>query len=97
MIKCSNGSYVIIIIIIIIIMCLEKEKKHCKTMSVFYWLNSQQFIWNSNHTTRLSKIVDIKAIACHLQEEEEEEEDDDDDDDDGDDDDGDDGDMTSGK
>ena len=67
-------------------MCLEKEKKRSKTMSVFFWLNSQQFIWNSNHTTRLSKIVDINAIACHLQEEEEEEEEEEEDDDDDDDD-----------
>jgi len=49
----------------------KEKKKHLETTSVFYWLNSQQFIWNSNHTSRLSEIVDIKDIACHLQEEEE--------------------------
>ena len=51
--------------------CLEKGRKHLKTRSgAIYWLNSQQFIWHSNHTTRLNNIVYTTAIACHLQEEE---------------------------
>ena len=49
--------------------CLVEGKKRLKTLSVFYWLNSQQFIWTLNHTTRLSiYIVDVIAIVCHLQE-----------------------------
>ena len=49
--------------------CLEKGRKHLKTRSEFYWLNSQLFIWHSNHTARVNNIVDITAIACRLQEE----------------------------
>jgi len=61
MLKCINDFCV----------CLEKGRKHLKTRSAaIYWLNSPQFIWHSNHTTRLNNIVYTTAIACHLKDEE---------------------------